>query len=71
MKRDPIEETKEFKEVVKKIQPQLDIINSQLDEQGYRMGRCHIYWAKKKELLKQEGINWHTPAECNPYTIFD
>lgn len=71
MKRDPIEETEEFKETIKRIQLQLDKISRQLDEQGYGMGSCHIYWAKKKELLKKEGIDWHTPAECNPYIMFD
>lgn len=71
MKRDPIEATEEFRAALARIQPQLDIINKELDEEGYRMGDCHIYWAKKKELLKKEGIDWQTPAECNPYIMFD
>lgn len=71
MGRDPIEATKEFKDALEKIQPQLDLINQRLEEEDYGMGRCHIYWEKKKELLKRQGIDWHTPAECNPHIIFD
>lgn len=71
MKRDAVEKTIEYKEAMEKIQSELDELNDELDKQGYGMGRCHIYWAKKKELLKQEGINWLTPAECNPYIHFN
>lgn len=71
MKRDPIEETQEFKNALKEIQPELDKLNRELDEGGMHMGSCHIYWARKKELLKSHGIDWKTPAECNPYVMFD
>ena len=71
MKRDPIENTKEYYEAMKKIQPELDALNYELHKQGCGMGSCHIYFARKKELLKNEGIDWKSPAECNPYVIFD
>ncbi|NLK27742.1 MAG: hypothetical protein GX306_05295 [Clostridiales bacterium] len=71
MKVDPIENTIEFKKALEKIQAELDELNEKLDKQGYRMGRCHIYWAKKKELLRREGIEWLTPQECNPDIRFD
>jgi hypothetical protein len=71
MKRDPIEQTEEFKEALARIQPELDAIRKELDETGIGMGISHIYWARKKELLKKQGIDWKTPAECNPYIIFD
>lgn len=71
MKRDPIENTEEFQKVMKKIQPELDRLNESLDKQGLQLGSCHIYWARKKELLKNHGIDWKTPAECNPYIRFD
>lgn len=71
MHRDPIEDTKEFKEAMKRIQPELDILNQQLDEQRYGLGSCHIYWTRKKQLLKALGIDWKTPQECNPHVIFD
>jgi len=71
MKRDPIEETQEFKNALKEIQSELERLNRELDERGVHMGSCHIYWARKKELLKALGIDWKTPAECNPYVMFD
>ena len=71
MKRDPIEETQEFKNALVKIQSELDELNKELDERGMNMGSCHIYWARKKKLLKELGIDWKTPAECNPHIIFD
>ena len=37
-----------------------------------RRGICHRIWAKTKTQLKnQHGIEWRTPAEVNPGTIFD
>lgn len=71
MKRDLIEDTKEFQEAMIKIQPQLDELNEQLDKQGYGLGSCYIYWARKKALLKELDIDWKTPAECNSDIIFD
>lgn len=47
MNRDPTEDTKEFKEAMKRIQPELDILSQQLHEQRYRLGNCHIYWQEK------------------------
>lgn len=71
MKRDPIEQTPEFQEALKIIQPELDEFSKRLDEQGNIMGNCHRYWQKKKLLLKSIGIDWHSPAECNPNVLFD
>jgi hypothetical protein len=71
MKRDPIEETEEFKNALKKIQSELDELNKELDERGMHMGSSHIYWARKKALLKAAGIDWKSPSEMNPYIIFD
>ena len=35
-------------------------------------GYCHIYWGKKKYLLKQKhNIDWFTPQEENPSVDFD
>ncbi len=71
MKHDPVENTDEFQEVMKKIQPELDRLNESLDKQDYGLGSCHIFWSRKKDLLKEHGIDWKTPAECNPYILFD
>jgi len=71
MMRDPIEDKQEFKEALEKIQHKLDEFDKWLDENHNATGRCPIYWARKKELLKGQGIDWKTPAEMNPHVLFD
>lgn len=71
MNIDCIELTKEFEEVLAKVQPELDEFEKELDENGMGLGRCHLYWQRKKELLKSHGIDWKTPPECNPDVRFD
>ena len=35
-------------------------------------GLCHIEWQKMKQILKENyGIDWMSPAEINPGTIYD
>lgn len=46
MKKDPIENTKEFKDAMAIVQPQLELLSQKLDEQGLFMGSCHIYWTR-------------------------
>ena len=70
MKRDPIEETKCFKEISSEVEDKLKEILKDINP--YRIGYCHIYWKAKKELLKNEyGIDWKSPSEMNPRTRFD
>lgn len=36
------------------------------------MGYCHLLWAAKKDILKKDyNIDWYTPAEENPATLYD
>jgi len=31
-----------------------------------------LFWGEKKRILKEKyGINWKTPAELNPETMYD
>lgn len=46
MNHDPIESTEKFQEAMRKIHPQLDELNEQLDKQGYGLGSYHIFWQK-------------------------
>jgi hypothetical protein len=34
-------------------------------------GKCHAAWQLKSKLLAQEGIEWLSPPELNPGTLFD
>ena len=46
--------------------------NNVLIGSGGYMGYCHKYWYYKKKYLKEiYGIDWKSPAELNPNTIFD
>ena len=68
IKRDPIEETNEYVKAMEKIDP---ILDREFPKDKWYMGTCHRYWHRKKELLKEEGINWRSPSEMNPDTRFD
>lgn len=36
------------------------------------LGLCHSLWGEQKRILKEKhNIDWKTPAEMNPYIIFD
>ena len=67
MKYDPIENTEQYQRAMRSIQPQLD--REFRDAKG--MGVCHLIWRRKKELLRSYGIEWRSPAECNPLVKFD
>lgn len=69
MLRDPVEQTQEYKEAMKNIDPILD--KEFPEDAPPMMGTCHRYWARKKELLQKFGIEWKTPAEMNPLIRFD
>lgn len=72
IKYDPVEDTEEYKniadELEKKIEARMAFDNVPL--RG--LGRCHIYWRYKKEILKNYyNIDWESPAELNSDVIFD
>jgi hypothetical protein len=36
------------------------------------MGSCHLFWRRKKEILKEEyGITWYSPSQMNPRVFYD
>ena len=36
------------------------------------MGACHMIWAEQARILKEEhGIDWYSPAEMNPFSLYD
>lgn len=41
------------------------------DEGKCGLGTCHFFWALKKQLLKERGVKWRSPAELNPDTLYD
>ena len=65
---DPIENTKEYKKAMKKIQR---ILDKEFPKSKYHFGICHRIWRRKKQLLAEAGIEWKTPVEMNPDVRFD
>lgn len=69
LRHDPIEDTPEFKAVIKQVEKELDEL---LKNKPKGMGFCHTYWSEKKRILKEKyGINWRSPANMNPHVMFD
>ncbi len=68
MLRDPIEQTSEYQEAMKKIDP---ILRREFPKGRWMMGTCYPYWARKKALLQEHGVEWKSPAEMNPRILFD
>jgi hypothetical protein len=45
-----------------------------MEESGkrYGIGSCHTYWGLKQDILKKKyKINWKSPADLNPWRIYD
>lgn len=68
MIRDSVEETVEYKQIEEKLEKEL----SEQMKKITGLGSCHIYWSKKKRILKEKyGIDWNSPSELNPHICFD
>lgn len=56
----------------KKFEKVNKLIAEEFKNKQNEIGICHTIWARKKQLLKElYNIDWKTPAELNPGTIFD
>ena len=56
----------------KKFKAVENILEEEFKDYPQGMGFCHIYWRRKKQLLKElYDIDWKTPAELNPHIKFD
>jgi len=70
---DPIEQSPQYKKVIHEVEKEAEanLKKKGLDFPG-RMGYCHSLWGEIQRILKEKhGIEWKTPAEMNPMTIFD
>lgn len=72
VKYDPIEDTKEYKDIVKELEEKIALQLLVLKVPHGDIGTCHIYWNIKKHILNKDyGIDWKSPAELNSDIIFD
>ena len=69
--RDPWEDDPRYAQILAAADDQAELELENHPMKG-GLGFCHVFWAKKKEILRQNhGIEWLTPAEQHPGTIFD
>ena len=67
LKRDPVELTDDYLNVIDEVEEILD-----KEETKYHgLGSCFKYWARKKAELEKRGVDWNTPEEMNPNVMFD
>lgn len=55
-----------FDEVNKKVESKMRANGS-----WEQFGSCHNYWALKKALLKERGIDWKSPKDLHPMACYD
>ena len=55
-------------EVIKEVEA---IIEEEDKDLPKGLGYCHRFWYRKKQLLKERGYQWKTPAEENPHIRYD
>ncbi len=48
------------------------ILEEEFKDTPKGLGFCHIFWARKKQLLLEKyNITWLSPADLNPDITFD
>jgi len=66
---DPLEEAPEFADAFRDANAQAE---SATRRWAGQMGRAHMFWKKKKEVLREKyQIDWKSPADLNPMTTYD
>ena len=65
----------------KEVDPKFEAIFKQVDEEVTaemkqngsfgKLGSVHQYWLLKRKKLKEQGINWRSPADLNQGTNYD
>jgi hypothetical protein len=65
--KDPIEFDEIFGPLVKAAE-----VKAEKNINYNEMGACHLIWEEQARILKEEhGIDWYSPAEMNPFTLYD
>lgn len=68
---DPVEDTAEYKAVIRAVKEQIEAEMREMFGVWPIRGGCHAAWSLQKKLLKEHGIDWHSPSEMNPRVMFD
>ena len=68
IKHDPVEDTPEYQAVKDEVEAKILALIGPSRGMGY----CHLYWATKRKILREDyGIEWRSPAVLNPRIKFD
>jgi hypothetical protein len=59
-----------FQQIIKDVEEEAHV-EMKKDGSFGKLGSVHTFWNLKKEKLKAKGIEWRSPAELNPDTIYD
>lgn len=65
---DPVEDSEAYLAVIDEVERRL---YEELKDEPRHMGFCFRYWSAKRDLLKEYGIEWHSPSTMNPGVMFD
>lgn len=69
LRRDPVEWTAHYEEVIDKANR---LVDEALEDMPHGMGFCHAVWQKRaKILLRRFDLVWCSPAVMNPRVLFD
>ena len=62
-----------YRNIIKKVDKEVEEnIESKFPGMSKTMGFCHSFWNEKKRILKEKyGIDWRSPSELNPGTLYD
>ncbi|MEM6394043.1 MAG: hypothetical protein AAF797_14855 [Planctomycetota bacterium] len=65
---DPIEDDPEFVQII----AEADRLTDLKLHGANHFGSCHEFWETKQAILKERfGIEWFSPNDMNPLTLFD
>src|ERR1051326_244384 len=66
---DPIEDDPVVQPILREAE---QMAEAELADHNHDMGFCHLLWRTKQRILaRQFSIVWFSPAEMNPYILFD
>lgn len=65
---DPVEYTEQWEKIIDEVEAH---IGEELADEPRCMGFCFRYWALKKRILQEYGIEWRSPSQMNPHVMFD
>jgi len=72
MRVDPKERDPRYKDLIKKADKEAEkFLEGKRPVRG-QLGYCHFFWGTKQKILKEKyDVDWKTPAEINPWVLFD